>query len=126
MNAPEETQKLPGEDAIDQIVNRIDALPSGYMQVQSGEFLGRIIFLNRSLTRLGLSADTCAVIAHRADGYYLSHLDGEAPPLLNGTSIGDRSMKLQDGDRIEVQGIAMKFHKGLPKDPIDRETTPKE
>jgi hypothetical protein len=115
MNGPSETRKLPGEDAIDQIVDRIDALPPGYIQVQEGEFMGRIILLNRSLTRLGLSADTCAVIAHRADGYYLSHLDGDTPPLLNGVSIEDRTMKLQDGDTIEVQGIPMKFHNGLSK-----------
>jgi hypothetical protein len=115
MNNPPETQKLPGEDAIDEIVSRIDSLPAGYIQVQDGEFMGRIIFLNRSLTRLGLSADTCAVIAHRSDGYYLSHLDGDAPPLLNGESIEDRTMKLKDGDTIEVQGVAMKFHKGPSK-----------
>jgi hypothetical protein len=107
--------KVPGEEAIDQIVNRIDSLPAGYIQVQNGEFMGRIILLNRSLTRLGLSADTCAVIAHRSDGYYLSHLDGETPPFLNGASIGDRTMKLQDGDTIEVQGITMKFHNGVSK-----------
>jgi hypothetical protein len=119
MAGSSEKQKLPGEDAIDKIVEQIDSLPSGYIQVQSGEFLGRIIFLNRSLTRLGLSGDTCAMIAHRSDGYYLSHLDGVAPPRLNGESIGNRSMKLQNGDTIEVQGILMKFHKGLPKDTSD-------
>jgi hypothetical protein len=115
MTVPSETPKVPGEDAIDQIVSRIDSLPSGYIQVQNGEFLGRIIFLNRSLTRLGLSADTCAVVAHRSDGYYLSHLDGEIPPFLNGASIGDRTVRLQHGDTIEVQGIAMKFHSGPSK-----------
>jgi hypothetical protein len=125
MNTPEETPKLPGEDAIDQIVNRIDALPSGYIQVQSGEFLGRIIFLNRSLTRLGVSADSCAVIAHRSDGYYLSHLDGDTPPSLNGESIGDRTMKLKDGDTIDVQGVPMKFHKGPSKN-NSGSTPPKE
>jgi hypothetical protein len=125
MSDPLETQKLPGEDAIDQIVNRIDSLPSGYIQVQDGEFMGRIIFLNRSLTRLGLSGATCAVVAHRSDGYYLSHLDGDTPPLLNGASIGDRSMRLQDGDTIEVQGISMKFHKGLPNN-RSSSTAPKE
>ncbi len=114
MSTVPETQRLPGEDAIDRIVSRIDSLPAGYLQVMNGEHLGRIIFLNRSLTRLGLSGDACAVVAHRSDGYYLSHLDGENPPSLNGASIGDRTIKLKNGDTVEVQGISMKFHEGMP------------
>jgi pSer/pThr/pTyr-binding forkhead associated (FHA) protein len=93
---------------------RVQATPdiehAGCVQVISGEHVGKVIALHRPLIRLGLTGNECAVIAHRQDGYYLSHLEGEHPPLVNGDPIGDQSIRLQDGNIIQVADIRMQFH----------------
>ncbi|MES9934562.1 MAG: FHA domain-containing protein [Candidatus Sedimenticola sp. PURPLELP] len=104
-------EELPADPPnLERIVNSIDTLPNGCIQVLNGEHLGKILRLQRSLMRLGIKGDECAVIAHRSDGYYLSHLEGEKPPLINGTSIGEHSVKLHEGCIIELGKITMRFH----------------
>lgn len=100
--SPEESEKQLGTKA--------EVEQAGCVQVISGEHVGKVIALHRPLIRLGLSGNQCAVIAHRQDGYYLSHLEGEHPPLVNGDPIGDRSIRLTDGNIIQVADIRMQFH----------------
>ncbi|WP_135607002.1 FHA domain-containing protein [Solemya velesiana gill symbiont] len=95
---------------LERIVSTIDTLPTGCIQVLTGEHIGKILRLQRSLMRLGIRGDECAVIAHRSDGYYISHLEGDTPPLINGTSIGQRSIKLEEGCTIQLGAITMRFH----------------
>ncbi len=51
-----------------------------------------------------------AVIAHRNDGYFLSHLEGEASPKVGDTSIGDKAWQLNEGDVIQIGNIKMQFY----------------
>ncbi len=104
---------ISGEAAFDKIVRDLDALPAGFVQITNGEHIGRIIALNRSMTRLGLSGNACAIVANRGDeGYFLTPLDGKAYPLVNGKPTGDATIQLSDGAIIEIDGIQMKFHQG--------------
>ncbi|MES9868576.1 MAG: FHA domain-containing protein [Sedimenticola sp.] len=96
--------------ALDSLVKTIDTLPSGCIQVLTGRHVGKILRLQRSLMRLTMRPDECAVIAHRDDGYYLSHLEGETAPLVNGRSIGERSTRLKEGDIIQSGPVKMRFH----------------
>ncbi len=85
-------------------------LPSlGWLQIQSGNHLGRTIRLSKAFTRVGKPNDELAVIAHRDDGYYLSALQGEQGPQLNDEHIGDGSRKLRDRDRITVGDLRVQF-----------------
>jgi hypothetical protein len=94
-------------------VSDLDALPTSFVQVINGEHIGRIISLNRSMTRLGLSGNTCAVVANRGDqGYFLTPLEGDTYPLINGEPTGDATIQLSEGVIIEIDGIQMKFHQG--------------
>jgi hypothetical protein len=99
--------------SFDKILRNLDALPTGYVQVIKGEYIGRIVVLNRSMTRLGLSGHACAVIANRGDeGYFLTPLDCKAYPLVDGKPTGDTTIPLSEGSIIEIDGIVMKFHQG--------------
>jgi len=103
----------PAETAFDKIVRNLDSLPKGFVQVVDGEHIGRIIALNRAMTRLGQSGNTCAVVANRGDdGYFLTPLECKAYPLVNNEPTGDATIQLFEGDIIEIDGIRMRFHQG--------------
>lgn len=99
--------------SLDQLVNSLNTLPSGTIQILSGSHLGKIIPLQRGLTRLGLTGNECAVIAHRNDGYYLSHLEGDTPPKVNNRSIGNHTVRLQEGVEITLGDTKMRFHEEI-------------
>lgn len=80
-----------------------------WMQILNGANVGKAISLNRTLTNLGKPGVQLAVIARRGKGYYLSHLEGEKPPLVDGVSIGDQSYPLEDGNIIQIGNIKMQF-----------------
>ena len=82
---------------------------TGILQILSGSNIGRIIPLNQPLIRIGKSGETCAVIAYRDNGYYLSFLEGSSPPKVNQVSIGEQRQHLNDGDQIEIGGSLMYF-----------------
>lgn len=108
-----ERRSIPRGRSFDALMRDLDALPTGFVQVIKGEHIGRIIILNRSMTRLGLSGRVCAVIANRGDdGYFLTPLEGEAYPLVDGEPTGDATVRLSEGAIIEIDGIEMRFHKG--------------
>lgn len=83
---------------------------TGWLQIMSGSHLGRTIRLDRAMTRLGKTGRESAVISRRGDGYYIAHLEGEAPPLVNDSSIGDSSCALRDGDRIRIGKLELHFY----------------
>ncbi|MCG8429184.1 MAG: FHA domain-containing protein [Chromatiales bacterium] len=97
-------------DKLAELVGSLDVLPQSCLQIINGEHLGKTIPLQRSLLRLGLSGEQCAVIAHRSDGYYLTHLEGDGSPLVNGEEIADRSVMLSDGNIIQIGDIQMRFY----------------
>ncbi len=80
------------------------------VQIVSGKHFGRVVPLDHGLVRLGYAGQASAIIAHRKDGYYLSHLEGKAPPRVNGESIGEQSRRLRDGDKIRIGNVQMIFH----------------
>ncbi len=89
----------------------------GYLQFLSGSHVGRTIRLDRAMTRIGKTGRQTALVARRRDGYYLSPLEGEQSPELNGEPIGDRSVKLADGDHVRIGGLELQFF-------LDRATRP--
>ena len=84
--------------------------PKGMLQIMNGDNFGRIIPLNRNMTRIGRVGGDCAMIARRESGYFISHLEGHTSPLVNKKPIGDTSLLLNDGDQIEVGNTHMQFH----------------
>ena len=81
------------------------------LQIMTGENFGRIIPLSRNMTRIGHAGGDCAMISKRGDGYFLSLLEGQNPPVVNKISIGNGTHRLNTGDIVEVGGIKMQFHR---------------
>ena len=86
-----------------------DGKKHAWLQIMSGQNLGKTLSLNRAMTNLGKPGVATAVITRRNDGYFLSHLEGEHPPLVENEPIGDRSVQLKDGETIVIGNIKMLF-----------------
>ncbi|MCF6354783.1 MAG: FHA domain-containing protein [Candidatus Polarisedimenticolaceae bacterium] len=80
------------------------------VQIVNGNHFGKVISIESGLTRLGFVGLASAAIAHRKDGYFLSHLEGSKPPSVNGHSIKEQSQQLFDGDNIQIGNVRMIFH----------------
>lgn len=86
-----------------------DNQPSATLQIMSGANIGRLISLKKGLTRIGKKGSGMAVIAHRSNGYYLSHLDGQNPVLINGKPLENGSALLAEEDIVEIDKVKMQF-----------------
>lgn len=80
-----------------------------YLQILSGEHIGRIIPVTRNMIRIGKAGGDCAIIAHRGNGYYLSHLEGIAPTV-DGVPIGEESIMLSKGSTIRISSTELQFY----------------
>ncbi|MEJ2391868.1 MAG: FHA domain-containing protein [Gammaproteobacteria bacterium] len=82
----------------------------GWLQILNGQNLGKTLSLNRSMTNLGKPGVATAVITRRQDGFFISHLEGKKSPMVGDKSIGEHSIKLEDGDTITIGNIKMQFY----------------
>lgn len=80
-----------------------------WLQFLNGPKLGRTLRLDRGLVRLGKTGRQSAMIASRGDGFYISHLEGERPTRVGEQMVGEDSMRLHDGDTIQVGDTQMLF-----------------
>mgnify|MGYP000361468786 CR=1 FL=1 len=71
------------------------AATHAWLQVLNGRHRGRIILLQEPVTRFGMAGDLTVMISRRNNGYYLSHLEGEALALVNHAAVNDTVWPLQ-------------------------------
>lgn len=79
------------------------------LKMLEGENAGQEVLLNRAMVKLGTPGVQLAVITKRPNGYFISHVEGEQRPLLNGQSIGLLAHMLNNHDVIELAGIKMEL-----------------
>jgi hypothetical protein len=53
-----------------------------------------------------------AVITRRQQGYFITHVEGQQHPVVNGKSVGVQAHALNDRDMIELAGVSMEFYLG--------------
>ena len=81
----------------------------GWLQIMSGQNLGKTLSLHRSMTNLGKPGLATAVIAHRETGYFISHLEGKVPLQINAQPT-EQPTKLNPDDIIQIGNIKMQFY----------------
>lgn len=86
-----------------------EALPLGEIQLLSGASAGRELALTKNLTRLGKPGVQVAVIARRPQGYFITHVEGDQYPVVNGRLLDAQAHQLCDHDVIELAGVKMEF-----------------
>ena len=85
------------------------APPLGAIRILSGARAGKELKLTKPLTKLGKPGVQVAVLAHRPQGYFITHLEGARQPQVNGQPIGTAPCALKDHDSIEIDGVNMEF-----------------
>lgn len=90
------------------------AIAIGRIQVLNGTSAGRQLVLNKTMTTLGKAGSQVVVITKRPNGYFLTHVEGKALPIVNGASIGAQAFALNEHDVIELGGIKMEFYLDRP------------
>ena len=80
------------------------------MQVLTGPSVGKELILNKALTTLGKPGVQVAVITKRPQGYFITHVEGQNHPVVNGKSAGAQAHPLSDHDVIELAGVKMEFY----------------
>jgi len=87
-------------------------LPTGKLQVLTGQFAGRELSLVKALTTLGRPGGQIVAITRRSDGYYVVRVAGKSAddaPMVNGSAVGSKAVRLADSDVLELAGVKMGF-----------------
>jgi pSer/pThr/pTyr-binding forkhead associated (FHA) protein len=108
INAADEDE-LVEEVATDAAVSA-DTLRPARVQVLNGPATGKELELTKTLTTLGKTGAQVAVITRRPQGYFITHVEGEQRPAVNGAAIGMQAYPLADHDVIDVAGVKMEFY----------------
>lgn len=85
------------------------AMPPAAIQLISGANAGRELELTKTLTTLGRPGIQVAVITRRPRGYYITHVEGEQFPRVNGRLLDAQAHPLHDHDVLEIAGVKMEF-----------------
>lgn len=86
-----------------------DATPPAALQILSGANAGKELALSKNLCTLGKPGVQVAAIARRPQGYFITHVEGENFPAINGSMLDAQAHLLNDHDIIELAGVKMEF-----------------
>lgn len=74
-----------------------------------GHDAGRLLLIDRPIVSIRNGSGQVAVVSSRPAGFYLTHVEGQAYPLVNGESIGLAAHPLRHHDLIELSGTIIQF-----------------
>jgi len=97
------------EETVDDMPREEGLMPAR-VQVLNGPATGKELLLSKTLTTLGKSGVQVAVITRRPQGYFITHVEGERTPDVNGAAIGMQARQLNDHDVIELAGVKMESY----------------
>jgi hypothetical protein len=83
--------------------------PTGRIKWLQGPRGGETKALDRVIATFGTPGKAVAVITRRPHGYYVTHVEGDKFPRVNGESIGKESRHLMNGDLVEVGHERIEF-----------------
>lgn len=88
----------------------LDSLrPRAFVKVISGPNSGKVRFLERSLTTLGMPGFYVVAIVWKENGYHIAQIEGDISILVNECPIGHDGRHMGCGDRIDLPGTVMEF-----------------
>ena len=109
LTSPPGTRPPAGVPAGQKPAATAEGQPLAALQLLTGPNAGKEIELVKNLTTLGKPGLQVAVITRRPQGYFLTHVEGAAFPVLNGKVIDAQARQLNDHDVIELAGVKMEF-----------------
>lgn len=85
----------------------VEAAPR--LRVVSGSSAGRQIRLTKPVTTLGKRGFAVAAITRGSHGFELSHVEGRHAPTVNGVSVEDGPIVLQNHDQIRIGLVRLEY-----------------
>lgn len=85
-----------------------NVFPLGAVRVLSGARAGQEIELVRPITAFGRPGNR-AIISRRPHGYFVTHVSGRRPPVVNGRALGAEPQALDNLDQVEIDGEKLQF-----------------
>ena len=79
-----------------------------------GHDAGRLLVIDRPIVSIRNGVGQVAVVSCREGGFFLTHVEGQAYPLVNGESIGLGAHPLRNHDLIELSGTIIQFSQCNP------------
>jgi pSer/pThr/pTyr-binding forkhead associated (FHA) protein len=80
-----------------------------FIRVLNGAHAGKELALTNTLTTIGRPGGQVAAVTQQIGIYFITHVEGEVHPMVNGESIGTETRKLEPGDEIELSGTRVMF-----------------
>ena len=80
------------------------------VQILTGPNAGKELELVKNLTTLGKPGMQVAVLTRRPHGFFITHVEGEHFPLVNGQALTNQAHQLNEHDVIELAGVKMEFY----------------
>ena len=78
-------------------------------EVISGSSAGLEMPVVKAVTTFGKPGVSVVSVAHRRGGFFVTHLGGVTPPLINGSAMGVDPVMLADQDVLDLAGTRMRF-----------------
>lgn len=78
-------------------------------EVVSGSSAGLEVPVVKAVTTFGKPGVAVVSVAHRRNGFFVTHLAGNSTPLLNDRPLGPDSVLLSDQDMLDLAGTRMRF-----------------
>lgn len=88
----------------------VPTLAPAAIQILTGANAGKELDLVKPLTTLGKPGVQVAVITRRPQGYFITHVEGAAFPVVNGKALDAQAHQLNNHDVIELAGVKMEFY----------------
>lgn len=83
--------------------------PIANLQFMSGNNIGKILPLKKSLTRLGHEGNGVIAISKRKEGYFVSILENSGTITVNSEPLNDKSLKLKTNDVLVINNTSLQF-----------------
>ncbi len=83
--------------------------PVANLQFMSGNNIGKILPLKKSMTRLGHDGNGVIAIAKRKEGYFVSVLEHSGTITVNNEPLNDKSLKLNTNDVLVIDNTSLQF-----------------
>ena len=80
------------------------------VQVLTGPNAGKELELVKNLTTLGKPGLQVVVLTRRPHGFFITYVEGEHFPSVNGKALSNQPQQLNDHDVIELAGVKMEFY----------------
>ncbi|HEY8024146.1 MAG TPA: FHA domain-containing protein [Burkholderiaceae bacterium] len=97
---PDDIENLDGHTMLQQFA---------LLRVLDGPAAGQEMALTKPVTTFGRPGVQVAVLTQRKQAYFISHVEGDTSPLVNGISIGQNARMLRYDDVIDLSGTKIVF-----------------